>query len=67
MYWGIPCPQENDENYRFVSIKGEVPFSNYFKIDNTILSPETVAQMIKKDLILNGITEDLDDFNRFNK
>lgn len=38
----------NNEKYRFVSNKGEVPFDNYIKIDNTNLPPETVAQRIKE-------------------
>lgn len=38
----------NDEkNYRLVSLDGEIPFENYIKIDNTNLSPDAVAKMIK--------------------
>lgn len=38
----------NDEkNYRLVSLDGEIPFENYIKIDNTNLSPDVVAKMIK--------------------
>ncbi|MBE5739158.1 MAG: shikimate kinase [Clostridiales bacterium] len=37
-----------DEKYRLVSYDGEIPFNNYIKIDNTNLSPETVAKMIKE-------------------
>lgn len=34
-------------NHRVVSNEGEVPFENYIKIDNSNLSAETVAKMIK--------------------
>lgn len=37
----------DDDNHRFESIEGEIPFENYIKIDNSNLAPETVAQMIK--------------------
>ena len=37
-----------DEKYRLESYEGEVPFENYIKIDNTNLSPEEVARMIKE-------------------
>lgn len=37
----------DDEKYRLVSIDREIPFSNYIKIDNTYISPDTVAQEIK--------------------
>lgn len=36
-----------NEKYRLVSNDGEIPFKNYIKIDNTNLSPEEVAKMIK--------------------
>lgn len=38
---------DDDEKYRCVSLEGEIPFENYLKIDNSNLSPSTVAQMIK--------------------
>ena len=38
----------NEERYRLVSEKGEIPFDNYLKIDNTNLAPEVVAKMIKE-------------------
>ncbi len=38
----------DDENYRLESYEGEFPFDNYMKIDNTELSPATVAKMIKE-------------------
>ena len=37
-----------DKNYRCVSKDGEVQFDNYFKIDNSDLSAELVAKMIKE-------------------
>ena len=37
---------------RFVSNEGEIPFENYMKIDNTNLSPEVVAHMIKERFAL---------------
>ncbi|MGL4372761.1 MAG: hypothetical protein ACRCS6_03195, partial [Turicibacter sp.] len=43
----------DDLNYRCVSYDGEVPFKNYIKIDNSNLSPETVAQMIKEQFGLS--------------
>ena len=36
-----------DEHYRLVSNEGEIPFENYVKIDNTHLSPEEAASMIR--------------------
>lgn len=41
-----------DANHRLVSLPGEIPFENYLRIDNTNLSPETVAEMIKKEFSL---------------
>lgn len=40
-----------DKDYRCVSNEGEIQFDNYIKIDNTNLSAELVAKMIKKHLI----------------
>ena len=40
--------QYEDAHYRLVSNDGEVPFKNYIKIDNTRLSPDVVASMIKE-------------------
>ena len=37
-----------DEAHRFESNEGEIPFENYIKIDNTHLSPEAVACIIKE-------------------
>lgn len=39
----IKCTNE----HRVVSREGEIPFKNYLRIDNTNLSPEVVAKMIK--------------------
>ena len=38
----------SDEKYRCVSNYGEIPFENYIKIDNSNLSSELVATMIKE-------------------
>lgn len=35
-----------EDAYRLVSYEGEVPFKNYLRIDNSDLSPDTVADMI---------------------
>ena len=37
-----------DAKYRLVSNDGEIHFENYIKIDNSNLSPEIVAEMIKE-------------------
>jgi len=37
----------DDNKHRCVSYEGEIPFANYIKIDNSNLSAEQVAQMIK--------------------
>jgi len=42
----------DDKNHRFVSYDGEITFDNYIKIDNTDLSPEAVAKIIKVKFIL---------------
>ncbi|WP_136603934.1 AAA family ATPase [Paenibacillus dokdonensis] len=36
------------ENHRLNSMEGEIGHANYLRINNTELSPETVAQMIKE-------------------
>lgn len=36
-----------DNNHRMVSNDGEIPFENYIKIDNTDLSAEETARIIK--------------------
>ena len=36
-----------DATYRLVSNDGEIPFENYIKIDNTHLSPEEAAEIIR--------------------
>lgn len=41
-----------DEQHRFESLEGEIPFDNYMKIDNTNLSPDEVAQMIQERFAL---------------
>lgn len=44
---------KNEESkHRLVSMPGEIPFENYLRIDNTNLSPDVVAQMIKEEFSL---------------
>lgn len=45
-----------DTKYRLVSHEGEIPSPYYFRIDNTELSPMTVARMIKERFLLPGVT-----------
>lgn len=42
-----------DQKYRLVSYPNELPFKNYIKIDNTNLSPDTVADQIIEAFHLN--------------
>ena len=37
----------DDENYRCESLPGEIPFPNYFRLENADVSPTDAAQMIK--------------------
>ncbi len=37
-----------EEEYRLNSYEGEIKMINYLRINNTDISPESVAQMIKK-------------------
>jgi hypothetical protein len=39
---------DDDKKYRCVSNDGEIPFDNYIKIDNSNLSAELVAEIIKE-------------------
>lgn len=41
-----------DANHRLVSEPGEIPFESYIRIDNTLLSPDAVARMIKENFSL---------------
>ena len=50
--WSNANMLREDENYRLVSHEGEMPFENYIKIDNSNLSPNTVAGMIKEKFSL---------------
>ncbi|MCL2426662.1 MAG: AAA family ATPase [Oscillospiraceae bacterium] len=43
---------DEDANHRLVSHDGEILFENYIKIDNSELSPNTVAKMIKEEFSL---------------
>lgn len=38
----------DDNKHRFVSFEGEIQFSNYLKIDNTNISAEETAKLIKE-------------------
>ncbi len=42
----------DDSRYRLESLDGEIPFDNYMKIDNSNLTPERAAQMIKERFTL---------------
>lgn len=42
----------DDVHYRLESREGEIPFPNYIKIDNSELSPETVAKQIQERFAL---------------
>ena len=37
----------DDENHRCESYPGEIPFKNYLRLENTVLSPAQAAQIIK--------------------
>lgn len=39
---------EDDKSYRCVSFEGEIPFENYMKIDNSALTAQDAAAMIKE-------------------
>lgn len=41
-----------EDKYRLNSYAGEIPFKNYIKINNTNITPEITAQMIKEHFIL---------------
>jgi ABC-type oligopeptide transport system ATPase subunit len=45
--WTTKNIYETDKKYQCVSNDGEIPFENYIKIDNTNLSPDIAAKMIK--------------------
>ena len=38
----------DDSNYRCVSLPGEIPFENYIRIDNTDLTAEAAAALIRE-------------------
>ena len=40
--------KHEDEHYRLVSNEGEITFENYIRIDNTDISPDKAAAMIKE-------------------
>ena len=44
--------KNEDAHYRLVSNDGEFPFEKYIKIDNSNLSPDVVAKMIKERFLL---------------
>lgn len=41
-----------DANYRLVSREGEIPFENYLRLDNSALSAEEAARIIKESFAL---------------
>lgn len=43
---------DSDKKYRCISNEDEIPFDNYIKIDNSTLSAELVANMIKEQFNL---------------
>ncbi len=45
-----------EEEYRLNSYEGEIKMINYLRINNTDISPESVAQMIKKSFFIINIT-----------
>ena len=45
--WSNANLQREDAKFRLVSNDGEMPYENYVKIDNSNLSPDVVARMIK--------------------
>ncbi len=52
--WSEAEMRMTSEKYRLNSCDGEkLPFENYIKIDNTVLSPEQVAEMIISEFELN--------------
>jgi len=46
--WSTNLLLSEDKDHRLVSNDGEIPFENYMKIDNTNLTPDVVAHMIKE-------------------
>jgi len=50
--WTTNNIYETDKKYQLVSNDGEIPFENYLKIDNSNLSPDFVANMIKEKFSL---------------
>ena len=42
----------DDEKYRLESLDGEIKFENYMKLDNTELSPEAAAKIIRDKFLL---------------
>jgi hypothetical protein len=50
--WTTKNIYETDKKYQVTSKDGEIPFENYIKIDNSSLSPDIVAKMIKEKFSL---------------
>lgn len=44
--------RREDASHRLISEPGEIPFENYLRIDNTALSPQEVANIIKEKFLL---------------
>ena len=52
--WSNNNIMREDDTYRLVSRDGEMPFENYIKIDNTNLSPQEAAEIIKGKFAFEG-------------
>ena len=50
--WTTKNIYETDKKYKCESSDGEFPYENYIKIDNTSLSPDVAANMIKEKFYL---------------
>ena len=46
--------KDEDANYRLVSDEGEIPFDNYLRIDNSNLTPEKAATLIRETFRLDS-------------
>ena len=42
----------DDQAYRCVSFEGEIPFDNYLRVDNSNMSPQCAAKLIKESFHL---------------
>ena len=46
--WSNKLLLRDDERYRCVSMEGEIPYSNYLRIDNSEISARDAAVIIKR-------------------